>query len=617
MGNKDERPQWAETKLCGIGVEFMLSCIGYAVGLGNVWRFPYRMAQNGGGAFLIPYVIMLICCGIPLVFLELAFGQFSALGPVTAWNSIPLFKGIGWAMVYVSWIVTLYYNLVIAYAVFYLFSCFQKKLPWTHCDNNYYKSDISYNTENCARGFQTGNYSSFNSSQVLPAQEYWYYRVLKMDQSEGMYDVGAPMWDLTLCNLFAWAIVFFCLIKGVQSSGKVVYFTATFPYVVLVILFGAGIWREGAGDGIKFYLGIGDPLLMEKLKNPSAWSGAASQIFYSLGVAFGGLLTMSSYNKFNNNISRDTLLICFINCGTSVFAGFVIFSIIGHMAFLLGTDVQTIAGGGGPGLAFIAYPQAMGMMPAAHLWSILFFFMLITLGLDSQYAMVETVITGVTDEFKSLRPYKSFILLGYCITGFLLGLPMTSPGGMYWFKLVEDYSAWLGFIILAFIMLVATWFLYSELVPIWTKNPKGRGRFLRDIRMMIGPEKSWFRKIFNIYAQAMWWFATPVLLMFVIVYACMNYGSGPALSYGYKAGTYVYPTGGIVISYMLNFMPQVIILVFAIVAIRKHGFKGAFSPTNKWRAQIGAQPKVRGHVSDDYVVSPDYQDNGFENKAME
>jgi hypothetical protein len=257
------------------------------------------------------------------------------------------------------------------------------------------------------------------------------------------------------------------------------------------------------------------------------------------------------------------------------------------------------------------------VMPAAHLWSILFFFMLITLGLDSQYAMVETVITGVTDEFKSLRPYKSYILLGYCITGFLLGLPMTSPGGMYWFKLVEDYSAWLGFIILAFIMLIATWFLYSELVPVWTKNPKGRGRFLRDIRMMIGPEKSWFRKIFNIYAQAMWWFATPVLLMFVIVYACMNYGSGPALSYGYKAGTYVYPTGGVVISYMLNFCPQVIILVFAIVAIKKHGFKGAFTPTAKWRAQIGAQPKDRGHVSDDYVVSPDYKDTGFENKAME
>ena len=144
--------------------------------------------------------------------------------------------------------------------------------------------------------------------------------------------------------------------------------------------------------------------------------------------------------------------------------------------------------------------------------------------------MVETVITGITDEFKSLRPYKSYILLVYCISGFLLGLPMTSPGGMYWFKLVEDYSAWLGFIIVALLMLVAIWFCYGELVPMKT-NPKGRGRFMRDIQMMIGPERTLFRKGFNFYTQFMWWLATPVLLMFVIVYACINYGSGVSLSY--------------------------------------------------------------------------------------
>ena len=209
-------------------------------------------------------------------------------------------------MIYVSFVVSLYYNLVIGYAAFYMFASFQKTLPWTKCD-----ADWNVNAA-CIEDLKA---NSFNATSVLPAEEYWFRRVLKVDQSEGMYDIGTPLWDLTLCNLFAWLIVFFCLIKGVQSSGKVVYFTATFPYIVLLILFCTGIWREGAGDGVKFYLGIGDPELGSKLANINSWTAAASQIFYSLGVAFGGLLTFSSYNSFNNNVKRDTLLICLINAG--------------------------------------------------------------------------------------------------------------------------------------------------------------------------------------------------------------------------------------------------------------------------------------------------------------
>ena len=300
----EERQAWSKFTLCGINVEYMLSCVGYAVGLGNVWRFPYRMAQNGGGAFLIPYLVMLFCTGIPLVFLESAFGQFSGLGPISSWAAVPAFRGIGWSMIYVSFVVSLYYNLVIGYAAFYMFASFQKTLPWTKCD-----ADWNVNAA-CIEDLKA---NSFNATSVLPAEEYWFRRVLKVDQSEGMYDIGTPLWDLTLCNLFAWLIVFFCLIKGVQSSGKVVYFTATFPYIVLLILFCTGIWREGAGDGVKFYLGIGDPELGSKLANINSWTAAASQIFYSLGVAFGGLLTFSSYNSFNNNVKRDTLLICLIN----------------------------------------------------------------------------------------------------------------------------------------------------------------------------------------------------------------------------------------------------------------------------------------------------------------
>merc|ERR1711936_113985 len=156
----------------------------------------------------------------------------------------------------------------------------------------------------------------------------------------------------------AW-IIFFCLIKGIKSSGKVVYFTATFPYVVLVILLIKAATLPGAYDGIKFYL-VPD---LSRLSDIKVWEAAAVQIFFSLSVAGGGLITLSSYNRFHNNIVRDTLVVCLGNCLTSFVAGFAIFSVLGFMANELGVDVADVATGG-TGLAFEAYPDLVTRLPA-------------------------------------------------------------------------------------------------------------------------------------------------------------------------------------------------------------------------------------------------------------
>ena len=214
--------------------------------------------------------------------------------------------------------------------------------------------------------------------------------MLGLEEDTTWENVGGLRWQLVLSLAIAWLIVCLCLIKGVQSSGKVVYFTALFPYFVLLILLIRGATLEGAYDGILFYVYPTKEKLMG-LQDVKVWAAAATQIFYSLGPSFGGLITLASYNKFNNNCHRDAILIAFSNCATSIFAGFVIFSIVGFMANQAGTTVDK-AIASGTGLAFIAYPQAVTQMPFPPIWSFLFFTMLITLGLDSQFTMVRLLV---------------------------------------------------------------------------------------------------------------------------------------------------------------------------------------------------------------------------------
>uniref|UniRef100_H2ZGW8 Transporter n=1 Tax=Ciona savignyi TaxID=51511 RepID=H2ZGW8_CIOSA len=468
-----KREQW------GGQIEFLLSCIGYCVGLGNVWRFPYLAYENGGGAFLIPYIIMLVLCGIPLFMMELSFGQFAGLGPITAWRSVPLFKGVGFGMVAVSFLVCIYYNVIIAWSLFYLFASFSSVLPWTQCDQWWNKASYYAATT------VSSNITANKTRIVSTTEEYWNYRVLRIDQSSGIGDPGIVLWDLVLCLLLAWIIVFACLCKGVKSTGKVVYFTATFPYIILIILLVRGCTLEGAVDGIVFYVRPD----WERLKDSTVWTAAATQIFYSLGVSFGGLLTFASYNKFSNNIYRDTLIVSLGNCATSVFAGFVIFSVIGHMAFKVGQKVEDVIDHGMPkllycpGLAFIAYPQAVALLPVPQLWSILFFFMLLTLGLDSQFAMLETVVTGFIDEFpRHLRKRKMLFTLFVAVVAFLLGILCVTEGGMYWFNLYNFYSAYYGLLALSLIMCVVINWGY------------GKWRFNTDIKLMLGFEPNWYFK---------------------------------------------------------------------------------------------------------------------------
>ncbi|XP_057412624.1 sodium- and chloride-dependent betaine transporter isoform X1 [Balaenoptera acutorostrata] len=367
-----DRGQWSNK------MEFVLSVAGEIIGLGNVWRFPYLCYKNGGGAFFFPYFIFFFTCGIPVFFLEVALGQYTSQGSVTAWRKIcPLLQGIGLASVVIEAYLNVYYIIILSWALFYLFSSFTSELPWTACTH-------SWNTEGCV-DFLNRSAASAAAPPVnftSPVMEFWERRVLGL--SSGIHELGALRWELALCLLLAWVVCYFCIWKGVKSTGKVVYFTATFPYLMLVILLIRGVTLPGAYEGIIYYL---KPDLL-RLKDPQVWMDAGTQIFFSFAICQGCLTALGSYNKYHNNCYRDSIALCFLNSATSFVAGFVVFSILGFMSQEQGVPISEVAESG-PGLAFIAFPKAVSMMPLSQLWSCLFFIMLIFLGLDSQAAPEE------------------------------------------------------------------------------------------------------------------------------------------------------------------------------------------------------------------------------------
>ncbi|XP_055701894.1 sodium- and chloride-dependent glycine transporter 1-like [Phlebotomus papatasi] len=560
--------------------DFLLSLLGYSVGLGNVWRFPYLAYNNGGGAFLIPFCIMLIIAGLPLMFMELSFGQFAALGPVAIYKRFcPLMRGLGYGMIIVSAVVMLYYNIIIGWTIFYMVASFTMgELPWQSCKSewstdycySYAKADLceaingTYYLRTCYNGsmLEERNITKFATDvpKRPPAEEYFTNYVLGL--SSGIETTGNIKISLALCLLAAWIIVFLCLCKGVQSSGKVVYFTALFPYLVLVILFVRGVTLPGASTGILFYLTPD----WTQLCNAQVWGDAAVQIFFALSPAWGGLITLSSYNKFTNNCYKDSLIVAFSNIATSFFAGLVIFSIIGFLAHELHEDVKEVVDQGA-GLAFIVYPEVVTRLPVAPLWSILFFVMLLTLGLDSQFALMETVTTAILDKFPKLRQLKIWVVLVVAILGYLGGLGFTTNSGMYWLQLMDKYAAnWSVLLIAIMECILISWLYGSE-------------RFLGDIQSMIGKRS----RMWNLFWSWMWRAITPLTLLFILFFNWVEYK--PA-SYGH----YVYPLWADAIGWIVGLLPVLVIIVAAIqqIILAPHNLtflekiKLLIKPTAEW-----------------------------------
>nr|XP_019566858.1 PREDICTED: sodium- and chloride-dependent GABA transporter 2 isoform X3 [Rhinolophus sinicus] len=435
-------------------MEFVLSVAGEIIGLGNVWRFPYLCYKNGGGAFFIPYLIFLFTCGIPVFLLETALGQYTSQGGVTAWRKIcPIFEGIGYASQMIVILLNIYYIIVLAWALFYLFSSFTIDLPWGSCRNE-------WNTEHCMEFQRTnGSLNVTSENATSPVLEFWERRVLKI--SDGIQHPGALRWELALCLLLAWVICYFCIWKGVKSTGKVVYFTATFPYLMLVVLLIRGVTLPGAAQGIQFYLYPN----LTRLWDPQVWMDAGTQIFFSFAICLGCLTALGSYNKYHNNCYRDCIALCFLNSGTSFVAGFAIFSILGFMSQEQGVPI-------------------------------------------SEVAESESLVTALVDMYPRVfrkKNRREGLILGVSVISFLVGLVMLTEGGMYVFQLFDYYAA--SGMCLLFVA------IFESLCVAWVY---GAGRFYDNIEDMIG-YRPWP------LIKYCWLFLTPAVCTATFLFSLIKY----------------------------------------------------------------------------------------------
>ncbi|TGZ58016.1 hypothetical protein CRM22_009780 [Opisthorchis felineus] len=518
-----KREQWQRR------FDFLLACVGMSVGLGNVWRFPYLCYKNGGGAFLIPYFISVLAAGLPVFLLEVTLGQLTSQGGIAAWNICPLFRGIGVASAVTNFCLDCYYNVILAWAIHYLFSSFSSVLPWTHCRN-------SWNTDRCrdvgadnmtVMSIVTNGTSNQTFLPTDPAAEYWERHVLRI--SDGIEQMGSVQWELALCLLVAWIVVFLCIYKGIKTSGKIMYVTATTPYVFMFILLGRAVSLEGSSIGLRYYITPD----WGKLADMTIWSDAGAQIFFSYSISLGTLAAFGSYNGYHHNSFRDCVAFAIINTFTSLLAGLVIFATLGHMSLVAGISIDKVAESG-PGLAFVVYPKALGLLPASPFWAVCFFIMILLLGIDSQFAGVEGLVTSITDFFPRLvlKPRLRMIFVGsICVACYMIGLPMITNGGMYVFQLFNHYAGSLIILLTAFFECIAAGYVY------------GARKLGRNMKSMHG----WGLGHLPV---AFWCVITPCFTLIVFIISVAVYEE---LTYSRSTQTevYEYPAWAVLVGWML------------------------------------------------------------------
>jgi len=443
-------------------VPFIFAAIGSAIGLGNVWRFPYLTYEYGGGAFLIPWIIGLIVLGIPWMMMEFGMGRFFQRSAPGVFEGIgKKWEWLGWWPVFVAFFIVTYYTVVIAWALHYVVSSFS--VAW-----------------------------GIGEAGAKGAAPFFFEKVLNL--SSGPEVLGGLQWPLVAGLAFAWIVLFFIMFRGAKAIGRVSIWLVCIPWLLLIVLLIRGLTLPGAIDGLNYYL---TPDL-NALRNIDVWFGAFSQIAFTLSLGMAGMFAYGSFVAKKADITNNALITSFSNCATSFFAGFAVFSTVGFIMQALNIPVGEVSVAS-VGLAFVSYPVAISMMPGANaVVGVIFFLCLFLLGTTSAYFLAYGgVISPIMDKFGLSRVKATSIV---CVIAFLIGLIFTTRGGLYWGPDILDRAV-------SFYGLLITGAL-SCIVIGWVFGARKIREYLNETSdIKVGAWWDWLIKI-----------VVPAGLLFVVIY---------------------------------------------------------------------------------------------------
>jgi len=392
------RPQWKTH------IGFLMAAVGSAIGLGNIWRFPYMAYKNGGGAFLIPYFIALLVVGIPLMILEIGLGhKMRGSAPASYATISKKWEWVGWwQLIFVMFGIVLYYSVIISWCLNFLYYSFG--LSWGSNPDSFFNDIFLMRTSS---PFQIG-------------------------------DVRTPILiSLAIIWFLNWFIVFRGVQKGLEKANK--FFMPLLFALILVLLFWT-LRLPDAKEGLKLYLTPD----FGRLKDVGVWIDAFSQIFFTLSLCFGIMIAYASYLPRKSEIVKDSIAISLTNCVFSIVVGVVVFAILGYMAGVNAQPVESVVSQS-IGLAFVTFPKAISMLPSFNkIFGILFFGSLVIAGLSSSISIIEAFTSGVIDKFHYSRKTIVSIL---CIAGFFGSLIFSTQGGLFWIDIVDHFINHYGLVL--------------------------------------------------------------------------------------------------------------------------------------------------------------------------
>ncbi|GGH45374.1 sodium-dependent transporter [Microbacterium album] len=352
-------------------VGFILAAIGSAVGLGNIWRFPGVAYENGGGAFLIPYLVALLTAGIPILLLDYAIGhRFRGSAPLALRRAAGrVGEGIGWFQVMICMFIAVYYTVVLAWAISYFV----------------YSFDLRWGDD--PTGFFVGDF------------------LRAADEPFTLEFVPAVLIPLLLMWVVALVVLGAGVVRGVQRANVVFIPLLVIGFLVLVV---RALFLPGAVEGLNAFFTPD----FSALADPGVWIAAYSQIFFSLSIAFGIMITYASYRRRRSNLSTPGLVVAFGNSSFELLAGIGVFATLGFFAFQQGVGIDDLESLTGVGLSFMTFPAIVAEMPGGAWFGALFFGALALAGLTSLLSILEVIVSAVRDKFGLTRAQAAYGLGG-------------------------------------------------------------------------------------------------------------------------------------------------------------------------------------------------------------